>query len=158
MVRILRSYRSLRPIDRNLRPQFFLGCFAFVWCRSDVGPEHPRRVPGVSGLAGDSGNPPGRVRTPNRAAPHRSKTAEKNWGRRFRSFGRRLRWAGDSGPSPVNLRTDIRGAPHFGKKSRKEWGTGDSGSFGRRLRWPETPDHLRTSSVRKNQNCHNFCK
>ena len=101
--------------------------------RTRGGSEIPVIRAGDSGQAGDSGHPLGRLRTPNRAAPHRSKIAEKDWGRRFRSFGRRLRWAGDSGPSPVNLRTDIRGAPHFGKKAGKK------GDRRFRVLWPETP-------------------
>ena len=54
MVRSLRSHRSLRPKDPESPAPVFLGCFASVWCRSVGSPEYPRRVPGVSGLAGVS--------------------------------------------------------------------------------------------------------
>ena len=49
MVRSLRHDRSLRPEDPESPAPGFLSCFASVWCRSGVGPEPPRRVPGVSG-------------------------------------------------------------------------------------------------------------
>ena len=56
MVRSLRSHRSLRPKGPGISgPVFFAAKCLLRGAVLDRGPEHPRRVPGVSGQAGVSG-------------------------------------------------------------------------------------------------------
>ena len=116
-----------------------------------LGPETPARPETPGTLRGCSGPTPERHHTyansreKARAGDSGSSGPETPVDRRFRVI-----WpetpVGPETPDHLRCNSGLATGRHHSKTHGSEkLGTGDSGSFGRRLRWPETPDHLRTS-------------